>query len=68
MALKMTLRQIPGLRRALLVLVGSAAGFGLVLPGQAQTAEANAAAANAGSGGKGAQIYCFMRSSGTATR
>ena len=66
MALKMTLRQIPGLRRALLVLVGSAAGFGLALPGQAQTAEANTAAANAGSGGKGAQIYCFMRSSGNS--
>ena len=61
MALKMTFRQIPGLRRALLVLVllGSAAGFGLALPGQAQTAEANA-----GAGGKGAQIYCFMRNSG----
>jgi hypothetical protein len=64
MALKMTFRQIPGLRLALLVLLSSAAGFGLALPGQAQTAEANTAAANAGSGGKGAQIYCFMRNSG----
>ena len=66
MALKMTFGQIPGLRRALLVLLGSAAGFGLALPGQAQTAEANTAAANAGSGGKGAQIYCFMRNSGNS--
>ena len=64
MALKMTFRQIPGLRLALLVLLSSAAGFGLALPGQAQTAEANTAAANAGAGGKGAQIYCFMRNSG----
>ena len=66
MALKMTFRQIPGLRSALLAFVGSVAGFGLAIPGQAQTAEANTAAANAGSGGKGAQIYCFMRNSGNS--
>ena len=66
MALKMILRQIPGLRHALLILLGSAAGFSLALPSQAQTAEANTAAANAGTGGKGAQIYCFMRNSGNS--
>lgn len=66
MALKMILRQIPWLRHALLVLLGSAAGFSLALPSQAQTAEANTAAANAGTGGKGAQIYCFMRNSGNS--
>ena len=69
MALKMTfghrsLLRCALLHRALLVLVGSAAGFSFALPGQAQTAEANIAAANAGAGGKGAQIYCFMRNSG----
>ncbi|MDA0717740.1 MAG: penicillin amidase [Cyanobacteria bacterium] len=64
MALKKNFRQIPWQRRALLVLLGSATGFSLALPGQAQTVEANTAAANAGQGGKGAQIYCFMRTSG----
>jgi hypothetical protein len=64
MALSITSTQTLWLRSALLVLVGSAAGFSFALPGQTQTAEANTAAANAGSGGKGAQIYCFMRNSG----
>ena len=64
MALSITSTQTLWLRSALLVLVGSAAGFSFALPGQTQTAEANTAAANAGAGGKGAQIYCFMRNSG----
>jgi hypothetical protein len=64
MALRITSTQTLWLRSALLVLVGSAAGFSFALPGQTQTAEANTAAANAGAGGKGAQIYCFMRNSG----
>jgi hypothetical protein len=64
MALRITATQTLWLRSALLVLVGSVAGFSFALPGQTQTAEANTAAANAGSGGKGAQIYCFMRNSG----
>ncbi len=35
-------------------------------PSQAQTSEINTAVRNAGPGGKGAQIYCAMRSSGNS--
>jgi hypothetical protein len=58
-------RRIPslgGLALALVSTIGSTALGGL--PSQAQTAEINAAANNAGAGGKGAQIYCFMRNNG----
>jgi hypothetical protein len=58
-------RRIPslgGLALALVSTIGSTALGGL--PSQAQTAEINAAASNAGAGGKGAQIYCFMRNNG----
>jgi hypothetical protein len=58
-------RRIPslgGLALALVSTIGSTALGGL--PSQAQTAEINAAASNGGAGGKGAQIYCFMRNNG----
>jgi hypothetical protein len=58
-------RRIPslgGLALALVSTIGSTALGGL--PSQAQTAEINTAASNAGAGGKGAQIYCFMRNNG----
>jgi hypothetical protein len=51
-----------GLALALVSTIGSTALGGL--PSHAQTAEINAAASNAGAGGKGAQIYCFMRNNG----
>lgn len=59
----------PRLRRALLHvgLLSALGGAGLSLDGlavRAQTPESNTAVASAGPGGKGAQIYCFMRNSG----
>ncbi|MEX0588076.1 MAG: DUF6554 family protein [Cyanobium sp.] len=48
-----------------LVLLGTVGSVSIgSRPGLAQTADINAAANNAGAGGKGAQIYCFMRNSG----
>ena len=69
MALSLFSPLCPRLRRALLRvgLISAIGRAGLSLSGlpiQAQTAENNTAAANAGPGGKGAQIYCFMRNSG----
>lgn len=69
MALSLSSPLCPRLRRALLRvgLISALGGAGLGLGGlpvRAQTAENNTAAANAGPGGKGAQIYCFMRNSG----
>lgn len=69
MALSPSSLLCPGLHRALLR-VGLISALGSTaltlggLPAWAQTAEANTAAASTGPGGKGAQIYCFMRNSG----
>ena len=58
-------RQRPRLRRLALALVSTIGCAALgSLPSQAQTTDINAAASSAGAGGKGAQIYCFMRNSG----
>jgi hypothetical protein len=58
-------RQRPRLRSLALALVSTIGCAALgTPPSQAQTAEINAAASSAGAGGKGAQIYCFMRNSG----
>jgi hypothetical protein len=58
-------RQNPRLHSLALAVVSTIGCAALSsLPSQAQTAEINAAASNAGAGGKGAQIYCFMRNSG----
>jgi len=69
MALSLSSPLCPRLRRTLLRvgLLGALGSAGLGLGGlavRAQTPENNTAAANAGPGGKGAQIYCFMRNSG----
>lgn len=71
MALSLSSPLGPRLRQALLHvgLLSALGGAGLDLSGlavRAQTAENNTAAANAGPGGKGAQIYCFMRNSGNS--
>ncbi|WP_242036142.1 DUF6554 family protein [Cyanobium sp. FACHB-13342] len=58
-------RQRPRRRSLALALVSTIGWAALgTLPSRAQTAEINAAASSAGAGGKGAQIYCFMRNSG----